>query len=63
MPISEKDKTSQEIIRAVIEITTDESKGRLTTYGVIAYMEDAIKYLKNKAFRSSPENYLSNEES
>ena len=58
----EKDyKAIQRIIRVAIEELTDETKGRLTTRGVISILEETIKYLQTSAMRSSPENYLDKE--
>lgn len=58
----EKDyKAIQRIIRVAIEEMTDETKGRLTTRGVISILEETIKYLQKSAMRSSPENYLDKE--
>ena len=58
----EKDyKAIQRIIRVAIEEMTDETKGRLTTRGVISILEETIKYLQTSAMRSSPENYLDKE--
>ena len=58
----EKDyKAIQRIIRVAIEELTDETKGRLTTRGVISILEETIKYLQTSAMRSNPENYLDKE--
>ena len=58
----EKDyKAIQRIIRVAIEELTDETKGRLTTRGVISILEETIKYLQTSAMRSTPENYLDKE--
>ena len=58
----EKDyKAIQRIIRIAIEELTAETKGRLTTRGVISILEETIKYLQTSAMRSSPENYLDKE--
>jgi len=54
-------KVCQEIIRATIKAAARPGK-HLTTYGVIASLEDAIKYLERCAFATVPEDYLDDEE-
>ena len=56
-------RTTQRLIRVVIEEMTDTSKGRLTTRGVIRALQDAIDYLEASALLTSPENYLEKAES
>lgn len=56
-------RTTQRLIRVVIEEMTDPSKGRLTTRGVILSLQEAIDYLENSALMTSPENYLEKAES
>ncbi len=55
------DKECQEIIRATIKAAARPGK-HLTTYGVIACLEDARKYLERCAFATAPEDYLDDEE-
>lgn len=63
--MSEREKkdydTMQHVIRTAIEGLTDEKKGRLTTQGVISFLQDTIQYLQTRAMKSSPENYLDEE--
>ncbi len=63
LPNPRKEEISKKIIRAVVDIANSDAakpkkRGNVTTYGVIAYMEDAIKYLEYYAFRKNPEDYL-----
>jgi len=51
----------QEIIRATIKAAARPGR-HLTTYGVIACLEDTRKYLERCAFATAPEDYLDDEE-
>lgn len=55
--------TTQNLIRVAINGMKDEKRGRLTTRGIIATLQDAIDFLEKSALSTDPEAYLDKPES